>query len=158
MRRRTSFSTSAGVPVNTTIYTLGYIGRKIEGVDAIRSRFGATLVDVRMVPRSRTRAWNSGFLRRYFGDHYIWLKEFGNRNYKSSVDQIEIVNFPAGEQRLRTIITTTGKPIILMCGCPDVNYCHRKLLAEWLAQTWNAPIEHLIRQESPDNDNQPTLF
>ena len=144
--------------MNTTIYTLGYIGRKIEDVDAIRARFGATIADVRMVPRSRTQAWNSGVLRRYFGDRYIWLKEFGNRNYKGTRDQIEIADFPTGEQRLRELITTTAKPIILMCGCPDVNHCHRKLLAEWLAQTWNVPIEHLARPEKSDTDEQPTLF
>jgi len=147
--------------MNTTIYTLGYIGRKLESVDALLARFGAILVDVRMVPRSRTAIWNSGILRRHFGEQrYVWLKEFGNRNYKGTFEQIEIVNFPAGEQRLRELITTTGRPVMLMCGCPDVNTCHRKLLAEWLSQRWNAPIEHLLpRSENHDaTERQPTLF
>jgi hypothetical protein len=65
--------------MNTTIYTLGYIGRKLESVEVLLARFGAILVDVRMVPRSRTQVWNSGVLRRHFGEQrYVWLKEFGN--------------------------------------------------------------------------------
>ena len=144
--------------MNTTIYTLGYIGRKLESVDALLVRLDALLVDVRMVPRSRVLTWNSGHLRRHFGDRYEWIKELGNRNYKDSAAQIEILDFPAGEQRLREIIITTGKPIILMCGCVDVNHCHRKLLAEWLSKQWNAPVEHLTRPVNPDSDQQLTLF
>ena len=55
------------------IYTLGYSGWSIEGVEAILERLDAILVDVRMVPRSRVPVWNSGNLARRLGTRYLWL-------------------------------------------------------------------------------------
>jgi uncharacterized protein (DUF488 family) len=146
--------------MNNTIYTLGYSGWKIEDVEAVVKRLDAILVDVRMAPRSRSAVWNGGALHNRLGDRYVWLKQFGNRNYKGTFDQIEIVDFPAGERRLREL-TASGKAVILLCGCPDVNQCHRKVLAEWLAQAWKSEIVHLTRPENgiiPPRAGQPMLF
>jgi uncharacterized protein (DUF488 family) len=137
-----------------TIYTLGYTGWKIEQIKAEVKGLDAILVDVRMVPRSRAPMWNGSTLHKHFGDRYVWLREFGNRNYKGTFDQIEIADFPNGEQRLRALLDAAGKAIILLCGCPDVNTCHRKLLAAWLASLWHAEVVHLARPQSlthPDN-------
>jgi uncharacterized protein (DUF488 family) len=125
------------------IYTIGYSGWKIEDVEAVLERLDAILVDVRMVPRTRwTPAWNSSVLHDRLGDRYVWLREFGNRNYKGTFEQIEIADFPAGEKRLREL-TATGKAVVLMCGCRDVNICHRKVLAERLAVEWVVDVCHL---------------
>lgn len=124
-----------------TIYTLGYSGWTLDQVAAKVEELNAVLVDVRFVPRSRIPAWNSGVLSRRFGDRYIWLKELGNRNYKGTFDQIEIVDFPAGAAKLQNV-TATGRNIILLCGCPDVDGCHRKVLAEQLVDACQA-VEHL---------------
>ncbi len=140
-----------------TIYTLGYSGWSIEDVEAVLDRLDAILVDVRMVPRSRwAAAWNSAVLAKRLSERYTWLRAFGNVNYKGTFEQIEIADFPAGQQRLREI-ADTGKAVVLMCGCRDVNVCHRKVLAERLAQAWGAEIEHLTR---PDNgiSGQTKLF
>ena len=140
-----------------TIYTLGYSGWKIEDVEAVLEQLDAILVDVRMVPRSRwAPLWNASALHERLSDRYVWLKEFGNRNYKGTFEQIEIADFAGGEKRLREI-TATGKAVVLLCGCSDPNTCHRKVLAGWLGQRWHAEIDHLTR---PDNVNkgQPTLF
>ena len=125
-----------------TIYTLGYSGWTADQVAAVIEEHNAVLVDVRFVPRSRIPAWNSGVLSRRFGDRYTWLKELGNRNYKGTFDQIEIVDFAAGAAKLQAI-SAAGRNIILLCGCPDVTTCHRKLLAESLAHMWPAEIFHL---------------
>ena len=126
-----------------TIYTLGYSGWKFEEVDEALVRLDAVLVDVRMVPRSRwAPGWNAKTLEARLGEKYVWLKEFGNRNYKGTFEQIEIADFPAGEKRLREI-TNTGKAVVLLCGCRDVNVCHRKVLAERLSQSWGAEVVHL---------------
>jgi uncharacterized protein (DUF488 family) len=110
-----------------TIYTLGYSGRKIEDVEAVLGRLNAILVDVRMVPRSRwAPLWNAAALHDRLGDRYVWLKEFGNRNYKGTFEQIEIADFPTGEKRLREI-AAPGKAVVLMCGCRDVNVCVRSV-------------------------------
>ena len=125
------------------------------------ARLDAILVDVRMVPRSRAPIWNSGVLARRLGERYFWLRAFGNRNYKGTFEQIEIVDFTAGEQRLREL-TATGptarKAIILFCGCPDVSTCHRKVLADWLAKSWGSEVIHLTRPDNQISSGQPTLF
>jgi uncharacterized protein (DUF488 family) len=140
-----------------TIYTLGYSGWSIEDVEAVLDRLDAILVDVRMVPRSRwASAWNSAILAKRLGERYTWLRAFGNVNYKGTVEQIQIADFPAGEKRLREL-SADGKAVVLLCACRDVNVCHRKVLAEWLAQVWSADVVHLT---PPDKNAQPgpTLF
>jgi uncharacterized protein (DUF488 family) len=141
-----------------TIYTLGYSGWAIEDVEAVLDRLDAILVDVRMVPRTRwAAAWNSAVLAKRLGGRYTWLRAFGNVNYKGTFEQIKIADFPAGEKRLREI-TATGKAVVLLCGCRDVNVCHRKVLAERLAQAWGAEIEHLTRPDKETSGGQKKLF
>lgn len=157
-----------------TIYTLGYSGWKIEDVEAVLERLDAILVDVRMVPRSRWGPmWNSAVLAKRLGNRYTWLRQFGNRNYKGTFEQIEIADFPSGELRLRELIgcapapssvegpvlsKVEGKAIILFCGCRDVNVCHRKVLADWLAKSWGTDVVHLTRPDNQISSSQPTLF
>ena len=140
-----------------TIYTLGYTGWKVDDVADVLERLNAILADVRMVPRSRNPIWNSGALAKRFGDRYVWLKQFGNRNYKGTFEQTEIVDFAAGEKRLREL-TAGGKPVVLFCGCPDVTQCHRKVLADWLAESWSADVNHLTRPDNRNSGGQQTLF
>lgn len=140
------------------IYTLGYSGWRIEDVEAVLGRLDAILVDVRMVPRSRwAPTWNSAVLAKRLGERYMWMRAFGNVNYKGTFEQIAIVDFPAGEERLREI-TATGKAVVLLCGCRDVNVCHRKVLADWLAQAWTADVVHLTRPDNGISSGWPKLF
>ena len=140
------------------IYTLGYSGWKIEDVEAVLERLNAILVDVRMVPRTRWQPqWNTAVLHARLGDRYVWLREFGNRNYKGTFAEIEIADFPAGEKRLREI-AATGKAVVLLCACRDVNICHRKVLAERLAQAWDAEVVHLTRPDNVISGSLPKLF
>ena len=140
-----------------TIYTLGYVGWKMEDIEATVNRLDAILVDVRMVPRSRAPIWNGSTLHKRLGDRYVWLREFGNRNYKGTVDQIEIADFPAGLERLQAI-AATGRAVVLLCGCPAVSTCHRKVLADWLAKAWKVEVVHLTRPDNHISSGQRTLF
>jgi uncharacterized protein (DUF488 family) len=127
-------------------------------VEAVLDRLDAILVDVRMVPRTRWQPqWNATVLRARLGDRYVWLREFGNRNYKGTFEQIEIADFPAGEKRLREIVAP-GKAVVLLCGCRDVNVCHRKVVAELLAQAWQADVVHLTRPDNGVSSSHPKLF
>ncbi|MCE5327874.1 MAG: DUF488 domain-containing protein [Planctomycetaceae bacterium] len=144
-----------------TIYTLGYTGWKIEDVQAAVDKVNGLLVDVRMMPRSRNPIWNSTSLAKRLPGQYLWLKQFGNRNYKAG--PIEIVNFEAGAATLLREIAGSGKSPVLLCGCSDVNICHRKILAEWLGGLWQMEIEHLAlgALTAPENGNvkgQQRLF
>ena len=141
-----------------TIYTLGYSGWKIEDVEAVLDRLDAILVDVRMVPRTRwAPLWNSAALQTRLDDRYVWIREFGNVNYKSTFEEIEIADFPTGERRLRQL-TAGGKAVILLCGCRDVNVCHRTVLAERLAKEWDAEGSHLAAPDKQISSVQRTLF
>lgn len=145
-----------------TIYTLGYTGWKIDDVAATLDRLDAVLVDVRMVPRSRNPIWNSTALAKRFGERYIWLRQFGNKNYKGTFEQIEIVDFAAGAHRLLELFPpkpgsiVPGKPIILFCGCKDVSQCHRKVLAAHLAA--GTTTIDLVPQPAAITTALPTLF
>jgi hypothetical protein len=55
-------------------------------------------------------------------------------------------------------VSTDGKPIILLCGCPDVTQCHRKLLADRLAQAWSEDVVHLTPPDKNAQPGQATLF
>jgi uncharacterized protein (DUF488 family) len=75
------------------------------------------------------------------GDRYYWLSDFGNVNYKNG-GPITIANFDKGVERL-VPVKATGKAVVLLCGCADINTCHRKVLAERLAERWGAEVVHI---------------
>ncbi|MBE3123231.1 MAG: DUF488 domain-containing protein [Acidobacteria bacterium] len=143
------------------IYTLGYSGWKIEEVEAVLQQLDALLVDVRMIPRTRwTPLWNGAALYARLGTGYVWLREFGNVNYKGTFEQIQIANFPLGMKRLADLSGLPfdgAKNVVLMCGCRDVNVCHRKVLAERLAKEWTLEIVHLS-PPAREVAKEPKLF
>lgn len=130
------------------IHTLGYSGWKTEDIKALVERVNGVLVDVRIVARSRNVHFNSGTLASVFGDRYRWLREFGNRNYKTN-GPIDLVDFDDGAAKLQPLIDA-GQTVILMCGCADVNVCHRKHVAQRLAELFGADVEHLPTPPKPE--------
>ncbi|MBI5725030.1 MAG: DUF488 domain-containing protein [Planctomycetes bacterium] len=144
------------------IYTLGYSGWKVEEIQAMLEKLDAILVDVRMAPRSRMSFFNAGPLQKLLGERYLWLKDFGNRNYKGTFEQIEIVDFATGRMAIEGLVRN-GRSIVLMCGCRDVEVCHRKVLAERLARLWKVQVMHLSTPASGKDDGSrrrapPKLF
>ena len=137
-----------------TIYTLGYSGWHVDDVVNMLKELDAILIDVRMAPRSRNPAFNGTSLAR-LGDGYAWLREFGNRNYKGG--PIEIVDFEAGVTKV-VQMTRLRKALLLLCGCPDVNTCHRKIVADRLAKLWSANVVHLSPPPKQENPKQQLLF
>lgn len=124
------------------IYTMGYCGWRVEDVAALLEKLDAVLVDVRMMPRSRwKREFNCSALQKRLGDRYAWIRAWGNRNYKGG--PIEIVDFVGGVDEVVAMRGPGRRPVVLLCGCKDVNTCHRKVLAEKLAERWDAEVEHL---------------
>lgn len=138
-----------------TIYTLGYSGWKIDDPVSALKELGAVLIDVRMVARSRNPAFNGTSLGRLLGDDYVWLREFGNRNYKGG--PIEIVDFEAGAARVREV-TGSSRAFVLLCGCPVLDSCHRKIVAEKLAELWSVNVVHLNPPPKQKTPKQPLLF
>ncbi len=137
----------------TTIYTLGYSKWKIEALAPVVARLDAVLFDVRYSPRSRNPDWSRKRLIEKFGDNYTHVREFGNLNYKS--DSIRIADFRGGDEKFKAAMAT-GKPVILLCACGNVDVCHRKVIAEQLAQWHSLEVVHLDPADArPD---EPKLF
>ena len=141
------------------IYTLGYSGWSVEAIKTFLESVNGVAVDVRMVPRSRVAAFNGTAFSRLLGERYYWLSDFGNVNYKSG-GPIAIADFDKGVERLGPL-RTAGRAVVLVCGCPDVNVCHRKVLAERLAKRWGAEVEHVApppKPAKPEPSGPPKLF
>ena len=74
-------------------------------------------------------------------------------NYKGG--PIKLKDFDGAVKKLEAV----SGDIILMCGCADVNVCHRKIVAEQLAKLWHCEVEHLARPvRKPTPDGQAKLF
>jgi uncharacterized protein (DUF488 family) len=146
------------------IYTLGYSGWNVKAIKTFLESVNGVAVDVRMKPRSRIAAFNGIAFSRLLGDRYYWLSDFGNVNYKNG-GPIAIADFDKGVERLGPL-RTAGRAVVLMCGCTDVNVCHRKVLAERLAQRLGAEVEHVVpphtgklpKTAKPALAGPPTLF
>ena len=142
------------------IYTLGYSGWSVEAIKTFLESVNGVAVDVRMAPRSRVAAFNGIAFSRLLGDRYYWLSDLGNVNYKNG-GPIAIADFDKGVERLGPL-RTAGKAVVLMCGCPDINTCHRKVLAERLAKQWGAEVVHVAAppkvKPSPVSQSPKSLF
>jgi len=137
------------------IYTMGYLGWTLDDMEATAVRLDAVFVDVRMQPRSRIGCYNSGVLHQRFGERYQWVRELGNVNYKGG--PIQFLNLEAGAAKVRALLDT-GKPVILLCGCPKLDECHRKILADTFAADWTLEVEHLTPASKNAKREEPTLF
>jgi uncharacterized protein (DUF488 family) len=130
------------------VYTLGYTGRKLDGLKAIVQEKQAILFDIRFSPRSRNPVWNGGNLRQAFGARYKHIRALGNANYRGN--SVRIQDFDAG---LRAI-AESGRPVILMCACKDYGSCHRSVIATRLRELGYVVTEISTKPEPM----QRTLF
>ena len=90
--------------------------------------------------RAATPQWNGIELAKLLGQQYEHLPALGNVNYKSG-GSIEI-NLPkVGVQQVVSILT--GQAAILICSCPDVETCHRKIIAGMVKAACRCEVIHL---------------
>ena len=123
------------------VYTLGYTGITVATLDTWSRQHTARICDVRYSPRSRNPQYARERLQRRFGARYCHIPALGNRNYKGG--PIQLVDLEAGVAALTTA-TATWPAAIVLCACPSVTTCHRRLIAQRLAQDgWS--VTHLQR-------------
>lgn len=133
-----------------TIYTYGYQGSTAEQLQAYQEEHNALVVDIRYAPRSRDPRWNKLALLKVFGFSYRWMQALGNINYRGGPIQLAQPEHALEEMR----IILRNRSVILVCACWNVDTCHRKVAAEYLAQALNAPVEHLsARVQSSQSEN-----
>jgi hypothetical protein len=83
------------------------------------------------MPMSRVAAFRRHALQRTFGADYVWIKEFGNLNYKTPGSDPVIADPAAGLARLDEAGISERRPPLLLCVCPTPQ-CHRAAVAAFL--------------------------
>lgn len=126
------------------LYTLGYrAGWTPETLHMTMRESNAVLCDIRYMPHSRWyQEWNQGTLARQFGERYRHIKALGNRNYKNPGAPIDIVDIDEGIRQIETLLRQFTH-VIAMCGCPQLDQCHRVIVAQEANYRLLIPIREL---------------
>lgn len=125
------------------IYTAGYIGHPSNALRQLAINLEATIVDIRVSPRSANPQYNRAALQALLGKRYVHLIEWGNVNYKGE-GPIKIADFDKGLRKFKKISGNT----ILLCACKNFHSCHRKVIADRLGD---------VQEVTPDQWKNATL-
>lgn len=123
------------------LYTYGYGNGDMEDLKRWASG-GIAIADIRYSPRSANPDWSKDNLSRVLGRHYHWLFPLGNKNYKVG-GKPYIPLLQEGLAQLRDLMEF--QPVVLLCVCPDVEKCHRTIVANEAARLFGAMPWHLRR-------------
>lgn len=122
------------------IYTLGYAGWAPLALRDHVLDLGATLVDVRIAPTSKSPQWRKDALAALMGPAYLHLPSLGNRN--AFTGGPVALNDP--QRALPSIAHLLERgPVVLLCGCADPQRCHRSVAAAFLAEHLGAAVIHI---------------
>ena len=124
------------------LYTLGYTGIEPFQLLSLAQFLRAVVIDTRYSSRSRAPQWNGMELAKLFGKRYEHLPALANLNYKSG-GPIEI-NLPNIQQ---VVSILTGQSVILICSCPDVETCHRRIVAGMVKAAFSCSVIHLSKED-----------
>ena len=122
----------------STLYTIGYgaIPDPEEMASVLRERGVEVLVDVRISARARNPAFNKGRLEdprgpiKSSGLRYLHIVELGNATRGMGVTRLK--NEAKGLSRLSDEVQRGV--VAIMCQCPDATQCHRRHVAEKMAE------------------------
>jgi uncharacterized protein (DUF488 family) len=132
------------------LYTIGY--HALRGVYALLDQavpLDATIIDIRMKPWSRRSDWTQESLLKRLCDlqfggikcRYVHIQELGNVNYNRDGYPIQLLHEEYGIARLHEQLKF--KPAILLCQCPHLEECHRKVVADLAIKWLGCEVEHL---------------
>jgi uncharacterized protein (DUF488 family) len=110
------------------IYTTGYSGKNIADLKPMLDALDAVLADIRFAPHSEILHWRKVYLKVLLDWKYLHISNLGNRTFKE--DRITIQNLKLG---IETILNL-NKNVVLMCGCKELDNCHRLVIAGELMQ------------------------
>ena len=124
------------------LYSLGYTGRTPAQIAEIAKGTNSIIVDVRLAARSRVNTWNKTYLSTALAQHGVRYEHFpdlGNLNYKTG--GIALKNQKAGAASLLGLLSVSN--CVILCMCPCVDDCHRKYVADAMAQKYGVDVEHI---------------
>src|SRR4029077_15098670 len=105
------------------LYTLGYVGWRLDALQGTLEAHNAVLCDIRYQPYSRIPAFRKAHLQAQLGARYVHVQALGNRNYQGG--PVAIVDYQRGRRIVAGLLAQWGAAI-LMCACHEVEECHRK--------------------------------
>ena len=112
------------------LYTLGYATWTLETLYQTATEMDAVLVDVRLNAWSRKPGFTRKALAKMLGDRYRHNPAFGNVNYNKP-GPIRLRHPQLGLTGVEPLLRE--RPVILMCGCRDLESCHRLTVANYVA-------------------------
>jgi uncharacterized protein (DUF488 family) len=119
---------------------MGYAGWAPAGLRDEVLALGATVLDVRIAPTSKSPQWRKEALAELLGAHYRHLPALGNRN--AFVGGPVLLADP--EQALAPVAALLARgPVVLLCGCADPERCHRGYAARFLAERLGGEVVHI---------------
>lgn len=123
-----------------TLYTFGYAGVVLSDFARATKAREWLVIDTRMLPRSRRAEWNKKSLQQTLDEQYAHVQELGNVNYKSG-SEIKLADEALGIKIIVDLLKF--RDVLLLCGCKEVDECHRKYIAELVQQQTGCAVVHL---------------
>ena len=121
-----------------TLYTIGYGNRPPAEFFALLPA-DCTLIDVRYKPGGWSPSYNKSALEQRLGRRYLHFPALGNASGSADIWTPPLVLAPDVPDILEALVSlmqcdaTTG-PVVLMCAEREANRCHRRLVAQALAE------------------------
>lgn len=132
------------------IYTIGYAGWAPQGLRDAVLELGATMIDVRIAPTSKSPQWRKNALAALMGPRYLHLPALGNRNAFTG-GPAELADPERAVAPVAALLA--DGPVALLCGCADPHRCHRALAAAFLAERLGAEVRHIAVPARPPRDD-----
>ena len=124
-----------------TLFTVGYASWSIEEIEALLHKRQAILIDIRSSPRSNKPGFDGRTLADRFGDRYRHMPALGIVNHRNPDLPVILRDEELGLKGLTRFLEETN--VIIICGCRDLEKCHRFTVAEKFKQALGIAARHL---------------
>ena len=128
-----------------TLFTFGYASRSMDEIISLLEEKQAILADIRSSPRSRKPGFNRYALAGSLRDKYRHLPALGNVNYRNPDLPIFLRDEDLGLEGLARLLEKSN--VVIMCGCKNLEKCHRLVVAEKMEAMYNVNVVHLTADE-----------
>lgn len=124
-----------------TLFTIGYASWSFDELKSLIEEKQAILIDIRSSPRSNKPGFNRYALAQRLGERYRHIAALGNVNYRDPDLPIILRDEILGLEGLARLLEKSN--VFIMCGCKDLEKCHRLTVAQKMEKRYEIEIEHL---------------
>ena len=114
--------------MQVVLYSAGYQRLDQSAFVAFVQRENLVVADLRLKPVSRNFEWNKNAMATLLGDHYVWIEELGNLNYRGG--PIVLKDEAMGLAKLWALLRRQS--VVVLCVCADPAICHRTVVTKKL--------------------------